>query len=522
VRRRAVVVGAGPNGLVAGNLLLDTGWDVLVLEAESAAGGAVRSDRDVADGFVHDTFSSFYPLAAGSPVIKGLQLESYGLRWTHAPAVLGHPRLDGSWAILHRSAEDTADGLEALTPGDGAAWARLCEEWRVVGPGIVQALLQPFPPVRAGLRLLPALAKVGGLNYVRELLTPVTSMAERRFSGEHARLLLAGNALHADVPLAAPGSGVFGMLLAMLGQTVGFVVPQGGAQRLTDALVRRLTDVGGELRTDAAVTKIIIEGHRARGVLLADGERIAADAVLADVSATSLYGELISWAELPARVRRGMDQFELDPGTIKVDWALSGPVPWASAPAAAPGTVHIAESVDAMVITQAQIIAGQVPAHPFLLTGQMSSSDPTRSPAGTEAFWAYTHVPQEVRGDAGDGRITGRWDADDSERMADRMQAEIERFAPDFASRVIARRVLGPHDLQARDRNLVNGALGGGTAGLQQELFFRPIPGLGRAETPVRGVFLASASAHPGGGVHGAPGANAARAAIVAARLHRV
>ena len=222
---------------------------------------------------------------------------------------------------------------------------------------------------------------------------------------------------------------------------------------------------------------------------------------------------------MPARVVRGMAQFEMDPGTVKVDWALCGPVPWLTEPAYAPGTVHVADSVGQMQEALGQVWSGAIPAAPFMLTGQMTTSDPTRSPAGTESFWAYTHVPQETRTDAGAGEVRGVWDHDDCERFADRMQARIERLAPGFGSQVLARRVLGPRELEARNANLIGGAVGGGTAQLHQELVFRPVPGLGRAETGIGGLYLGSAAAHPGGGVHGAAGSNAARAAVLHDRL---
>jgi phytoene dehydrogenase-like protein len=217
-----------------------------------------------------------------------------------------------------------------------------------------------------------------------------------------------------------------------------------------------------------------------------------------------------------------MRTFQLDPGTVKVDWALDGPVPWRHQPAYAPGTVHIADSVTQMSQALAQVTAGAIPAEPFLLVGQMTTSDPSRSPAGTESLWAYTHVPHRAAFDAGDGGIRGEWDADDRERFADRMQARIAKYAPDLESRIVARRVLGPREMEARDANLVGGALNGGTANLQQQLVFRPVPGLGRAETGIGGLYLASASAHPGGGVHGAPGMNAARAALAHRRAPRL
>ena len=519
--RTVVVIGAGPNGLVAANLLVDAGWTVHLLEAQPRAGGAVASDDDVAPGFVHDTFSSFYPLGAASPVIRTLDLEAYGLRWRHAPAVLGHPFPDGSWSMLHRDVTQTAAGLEQHHAGDGDAWLALHQEWSVIGPSLVDALLSPFPPVRAGLRAATKLPRVGGLDFVRTALAPAQSLVEDRFSADAARLLLAGNAMHADIPLSAPGSGLFGMLLAMLGQTVGFPVPEGGAGRLAQALVDRFTAKGGILHLGTRAERVLTDRRRVVGVLTSTGNHHRVRAVVADVAAPALYGGLVRWDELPASMIARMSRFELDPGTVKVDWALSAPVPWSGPPPVAPGTVHIADSLDELRLTMEMVQAHVVPARPFLLVGQMTTADPTRSPAGTESLWAYTHVPQVVHDDES-GEVTGSWDDDETERLADRMQARLERYAPGFGSRVISRRVLGPRQLQERDENLVNGAVNGGTAGLHQQLVLRPVPGLGRAETPVRGLFLASASAHPGGGVHGACGANAARALIAAARLRRV
>ncbi len=515
-RHDAIVVGAGPNGLVAANVLADAGWDVLVLEAQSAPGGAVRSDREVHPDFVHDTFSAFYPLAVASRAITPLHLEEHGLAWEHAPAVLGHPFGDGEWAVLHRDRDLTATGLDALHAGDGDAWLGLCRTWDLIGPPMVDALTSPFPPVRAGARLLPRLARSGGLDTVRMLATPVSSLGRELFGGPAARLLLAGNAGHADFPLASPGSGVFGVLMTMLGQTVGFPVPRGGAQALTDALVARFTTLGGRIETDAPVTRVVVRGGAVAGVITRDGAEHDAPVVVADVVAPHLFGGLVRQEDLPARVVRGMRDFELDPGTVKVDWALTGPIPWSGTPAAAPGTVHVADSVEEMTQTLAQVASGVVPDRPFLLTGQMTTSDPSRSPAGTESFWAYTHVPQPdlTRYDAG-GEVTGQWDHDDLERFADRMQARIEARAPGFGSLVAARRVLGPHELETRNANLLGGAVNGGTSQLHQELVFRPVPAMrGRAATGVRGLYLGSASAHPGGGVHGAAGANAARAAL--------
>lgn len=510
----AVVIGAGPNGLVAANLLVDAGWSVLLLEAQPTVGGAVRSDRELDPDFVHDTFSAFYPLAAASPTIQGFGLEEHGLRWRHAPSVLAHRTSAGPWAVLQRDREATAAGFDAQHPGDGEAWLALCSTWDRIGDAVVAALLTPFPPVRPGLRALARLRGAGGLDVVRLLLNPAADMGRELFGGEGPRLLLAGNAGHADIPLDAPGSGLMGLLMTMLGQTVGFPVPEGGAGELAAALERRLVSRGGEVRCGAEVTSVEVVDGRATGVV-AGGERYAARrAVVADVVAPHLYGGLVDDQHLPASFRRKLRGFSLDPGTVKVDWALDGPVPWEEAPTPAPGTVHVAASVDAMSDALHQVSSGAVPAEPFLLTGQMTTTDPTRSPAGTESMWAYTHVPQEVRRDAGPDGLTGRWDRDELERFADRVQAQVERLAPGFGTRVRARRILGPHEMEARNANLVGGSVNGGTAQLHQQLVFRPVTGWGRAETPVRGLYLGSASAHPGGGVHGAAGSNAARAAL--------
>jgi phytoene dehydrogenase-like protein len=522
-RYDAVVVGAGPNGLVAANRLLDAGWSVLVLEAQPEVGGAVRSDRELDPDFVHDTFSAFYPLAAASRSIASFHLEEHGLAWRHAPAVLGHPTPDGSWAMLHRDREVTARLMDEQHPGDGRAWLDLCETWDRIGDPLVSGLLTPFPPVRAGASLLPRLRAAGGLDLVRTLLTPAARLGDR-FGGSSAGLLLAGNAGHADLPLDSPGSGLFALLMTMLGQTVGFPVPEGGAGRLTEALARRVEAKGGEIRCDTEVERVVVEHGRAVAVVAAGRRYDAERAVVADVVAPRLFGGLVAEADLPERVSRGMRGFELDPGTVKVDWALDGPVPWASPPAYAPGTFHVADSVAEMTEATGQVAAGVLPATPFVLAGQMTTTDPTRSPANTESMWAYTHVPQPGRmtRDAGE-EVTGDWGHSDLERFADRIQSRIERLAPGFGGRVRSRRVLGPHELESRNANLVGGAINGGTSQLHQELFLRPVPGLrGRAETGIAGLYLGSASAHPGGGVHGAPGMNAARAALFHSRLRRL
>ena len=514
----AVVIGSGPNGLVAANLLADAGWQVLVLEAQPTPGGAVRSDEGVRPGFIHDTFSSFYPLAAASPTIQALGLERFGLEWVRAPSAVGHPLPGGRWALVHPRPEDTAASLDVLHPGDGDAWLRACSVWDRVGGDLIEALLTPFPPVRSGARLGLKAPRVGGLAFLRELMLPVRRLADEWFGGEGPKLLLAGNAAHADIGMDSPGSGLMGLLLVMLGQTHGFPVPRGGAGTLTEALLKRLEAAGGQVQTGVHVAKVVVRSGRAVGVQLDSGEVIEAGrAVLADVSAPALFGGLVPWSELPDRLRRRMGSFEWDAGTIKVDWALSGPIPWTTPPDLTPGTVHLADSVAELAMAGAQLGAGRVPDRGLIVLGQMAATDRTRAPEGSESVWAYLHVPQRVS--VADQPLEEPVDHARAEQVATQVEARIAEFAPGFRELVLDRRVLGPADLERRNENLVGGAVNGGTAAIHQQLFWRPVPGLGRAETPIQALYLASASAHPGGGVHGACGSNAARAALFHDRL---
>jgi phytoene dehydrogenase-like protein len=314
--------------------------------------------------------------------------------------------------------------------------------------------------------------------------------------------------MHADVPADAAGSGVFGWLLTMLGQDVGYPVPEGGAQRFADALAGRARAGGATVTLGQRVERIEMTGGRVPGVRLADGTHIRARrAVLADVDAPSLYRDLVGLDRLPGRMHRSLERFQWDHATVKVNWALREPVPWTARGAHGAGTVHLGVDLDGFVDFGADLTVGRVPRRPFLLFGQMSTSDPTRSPLGTESAWAYTHVPVGT--------------LDDEAALAehvDRMTEAVERVAPGFSSTVLARSVQSPSDLSSVDSNLVGGAINAGTSAVHQQLVFRPVPGLGRPETPVPGLYLAGASAHPGGGVHGACGWNAARAALATER----
>jgi phytoene dehydrogenase-like protein len=517
----AVVVGAGPNGLVAANQLVDRGWSVAVLEAESEPGGAVRSGQLTVPGFTHDLFSAFYPLALASPAMRGLRLHEHGLRWRHAPVVLAHPLPDGRAAFLSRDMDATAANLDTFHRGDGEAWVAMIEEWDRIAEPLLDAFLGPFPPARAVGQLTRRIGPKGMLRLARHLLLPVRRLQEERFRGEGGGLLLGGSALHADLCPEGAGSGLYGWLLCCLGQRFGFPVPEGGAGGLTRALVSRLLTSGGEVVCNTRVRRIVIRGGRAVAVQTDEGTTIDANrAVIADVPAPALYRDLVGEHNLPPGLLRDLKNFQWDTATVKVDWALSAPVPWANAEAVEAGTIHVAESFDEFSEFAAHLAMRQLPARPFLLFGQQSRADPSRSPPGTETAWAYTHVPRNVRADSA-GKIPIGGEAEVERWLGpfvERMESRVERLAPGFRGLILARHVFGPSDLEQADANLYGGAIGGGTAQLHQQLLFRPVPGLGRPETPVERLFLASSSAHPGGGVHGAAGANAARAAANAAR----
>jgi phytoene dehydrogenase-like protein len=506
----AVVVGGGPNGLVAACRLADAGWDVVLCEAADHLGGAVVSQEPV-PGYTVDLASAFYPLAAASPALRRLDLGHHGLTWAHAPAVVAHPAGpdDERAAVLHRDPAVTAARLDAEAPGDGETWLGLLDQWRRMRDPLLDVLLGPFPPVPAVLRLLRRMGEApDAIRLARTLLLPMSQLGEELFKGRDGRLLLAGNAMHADIPAVAAGSGGFGWLLCMLGQDVGFPVPVGGAGALAGAIAARARAAGADLLTGARVERIVVGGGRALGVVTADGRRIRARrAVLADVSVPSLYQELLPPDQVPARVRADLDRFTWDLPTVKINWVVDAPVPWRAEGARLAGTVHLGADDREISRWSAALSSGQESDLTFLLLGQMAVADPSRAPAGGDSVWGYSHLP---RGPLRPGSAI---------ELAERMEAVVEAHAPGFRDHVVHRFVQGPPELEQMDANLVGGAVNGGTAQLHQQLIFRPVPGLGRPETPVLGLYLASAGAHPGGGVHGGPGDIAARVALRSARL---
>ncbi len=505
----AVVIGGGPNGLVSAALLADSGWSVLLLEAQSQLGGAVKSV--VQDGWVTDRFSSSYPLVPASPVLAALDLPAHGLRWSQSEITLAHPLGpdDPEGAIIHRDREATAANLAEDCAADGPAWLRLCDQYDQISEGFLQAMLTAWPPVRATLRLRKQLGSTAELlRLARFLALPTVRMGQELFTGNRGRALLAGNAMHADAPPLAPISGLMGWLMAMLAQDVGFPVPVGGAGMLTDALARRARSAGAELRVDEPVTAVVTSGGKATAVHTASGHTVQANrAIVADVSALSLYRELLGDSALPAGLGEDLDHFEWDFPTVKVNYRLAATAAWTARHARAAGVVHAGADTAGIVHWAADLETHRIPQSPFALVGQTTTADPTRSPQGTQSMWAYSHLPRGVTDDAS------------AQKLAERMDSMLEQHAPGFTGLILDREVQTPELLSAVDANLVHGAVNGGTSQLFQQLVFRPVPGLGGPRTPVDGLYLGSAAIHPGGGVHGACGALAARAALADQRM---
>src|SRR5436190_6048129 len=324
----AVVIGAGPNGLVAANLLADRGWKVTVLEAAPVPGGAVRSAELMEPGFVNDIFSAFYPFALVSPAITSLNLEEFGLRWCRAPLVLAHPTADGTCPVLSTDVDETAASLDACHPGDGDAWRHLYERWLRLRDPLLAALFTPTPPVTASARLAVSAWSDGWTRVARFALLSVRRMGEEEFGSDAARRLLAGCALHADLSPEAVLGGFFAWVLCALGQDLGWPVPEGGAGQLTAALVARLEALGGEVLCDRPVDRIVVRDRRAVAVRTGGDEIRATRAVLADVGAPSLFLDLIEPQHLPGKVLDDVRRFACDNSTVKIDWNLDHPITW--------------------------------------------------------------------------------------------------------------------------------------------------------------------------------------------------
>lgn len=502
----AVVVGAGPNGLSAAIRLAEAGLSTLLVEAEDRVGGAVKTDELTLPGFLHDTFSSVYPAAAASPVFARMPLAKHGLRLVHPRAAMAHVLDGGRGAALYRDLDRTADSLDGLRRGDGEGWRRFISPYLENWGALRSAMLGGFPPVWGGLRAALGLGYRGSLEAGRMVLQPATALAAEIFEGDGARAWLYGSALHGDVAPGASGSAVFGFYLNLLGHAVGWPVAGGGSGRLSGALAGYFEELGGEIRTNSPVERAVVRDGRMRGVV-ANGEEIRAPVAVCDLTPKGLLG--ISGRDLPESYKKKMARYRYGPGSLKIDWALSDPVPWEYEAARGAGTIHLGGGTRELEEGVSQEKLGHLPEKPFLLAAQPSVADPTRAPEGRHTLWAYTHVPRGID-----------WRRRKDEHV-ERMEAQIERFAPGFRDLVLGRHVLTPTDLESRDRNLVGGDVNSGSQAPDQ-LFFRPLPSLSPYRTPLRGLYIGSAATFPGGAVHGVPGDAAARAALTDLRLRRV
>jgi phytoene dehydrogenase-like protein len=502
----AVVVGSGPNGLAAAITLAEAGRSVVVLEAAATHGGALRTEELTLPGFRHDVFSAVHPAAAASPVFARWPLERHGLRWVHPELAMVHPVEGGRGGVLARDPRVTAASLDALAPGDGERWLAFAGPWLAHFRALRDTMLAGFPPVKGPVQLAGRFGLGGALEFARLLLLAAQDLAGELFRGEGSAAWLYGAAMHSDVPPDGAGSAIAGVYLQLLGHAVGWPSPQGGAGALADALVAHLRSLGGELHTGARVDGLVAAHGRARGVRVAGGREVAARQVLCDTTPAALLA--LAGHALPDAYARRLARFRAGPGTVKLDWALDGPAPWTAPDARRAGTVHVGGDARAIRESVDAARGHRLAERPFLLFGQQSVADPPRAHAGRHTAWAYTHVPPGVD-----------WAAE-AERQVERMEAQVEAFAPGFRDRILGRRLLAPGDLERRDANLVGGDVGGGSYTLDQ-LVFRPVASLSPYRTALRGLYLCSASAFPGGAVHGVPGRAAARAAVLDGRLRR-
>ena len=466
----ALVIGSGPNGLAAAIALAQAGWKVTVFEAQPTIGGGSRSAELTLPGFVHDVCSAVHATAAASPFFRTLPLSEYGVEWIEPPAMVAHPFDDGTAAVIERSIDRTAaafgrdrESYTRLFGGLARSWPRI--ESSVLGP--LRWPRHPFATAAFGLR---ALRSANGL-------------ARSTFVEDRTRALFGGIAAHGLLPLDQLLTAGFGLVLGAMAHIVGWVIPRGGAQTLTDALVAYLRTLRGE----------VVAGHRVGSL----DELPPATAVLCDLSPRPFLH--VAGSRLPVSYRRSLERYRYGMGVFKVDWALDAPIPWRAAECARASTVHICGTMAELNRSENDAWAGVAPERPFVLLVQPSLFDPSRAPAGKHTAWAYCHVPARSTVD-----------------MLPRIEAQIERFAPGFRDRILARAVASPADVESHNANFVGGDIGSGACDLSQ-FFTRPT--WRTYSTPVRGLYLCSASTPPGVGVHGMCGYFAAQRALADARF---
>jgi phytoene dehydrogenase-like protein len=461
-----VIVGAGPNGLTAAAVLASAGLSVLVLESNKRIGGSCRTEALTLDGFAHDVCSAIHPMGAISPIFRRLRLDDSGLEWIGPPAPAAHPLDDGRVAMLERRVPDTAATLD----GDGAAWSQLVQpfvdRWEPLFSGILRPIRLPRSPwllARFGLLALQS-----------------SDTLARRFDGPLARALFGGCAAHSILPLDATASASFGLALALAGHARNWPCAKGGSASIAQALATCAIAQGCEIRTDVTVRSL--------------DDLPSSRAVLFDVTPHQL--DRLAGDALPASYRARLRRFRHGPGAFKIDYALAEPIPWRTAACRRAGTVHVGGTYEEIAQSEHDASTGKVTDAPFVLVAQQSLFDATRAPAGRHTGWAYCHVPNGC-------------DVD----VTDRIERQIERYAPGFRDVVLARRVMPPAALEAHNPNLIGGDVGGGSNDLLQVLA-RPVPRWDPYSTPNPRLYICSASTPPGGGVHGMCGYWAARSVL--------
>jgi phytoene dehydrogenase-like protein len=461
----AVVIGAGPNGLAAAITMAQHGKSVVVYEAQQEIGGAARSAELTLPGFTHDLCSSVYPLAIGSPFFRALPLARHGLEWILPPAAVAHPFDDGTAVTLERSVDATAAELDVDEPAYRKLMTPLVAAWDGLDSDLLGPLRLPRHPWN--------LSRFGVLAS-----QPGRRLAEVRFKAERAKGLFAGLVAHSMLPLEYWGSAAFGLVLAISGHAVGWPIARGGAQKVTDALTLHLRSLGGEIITNRPVRSL--------------GELPASRVVLCDLTPRQLLQ--IAGERFSRRYRESLRRYRYGMGAFKIDWALSRPVPWTAVACKRAATVHLGATLEEISFSERSAWRGEHVERPFVLLAQPSLFDPSRAPEGKHTLWGYCHVPNAS-----------------TFNMTEKIENQIERFAPGFKDLVIGRSVMPPNELEKHNANLIGGDISGGAADLRQ-LFLRPT--MKMYATSVKGLYICSASTPPGGGVHGMCGYFAARRAL--------
>lgn len=467
----AIVIGSGPNGLAAAITIARAGHSVLVLEARDTIGGGMRSQELTLPGFVNDVCSAIHPLGVASPFMRTLPLDQYGLTWIYPSAELAHPLDDGTAALLERSIAQTIATLD----GDAAAYqglmAPLVADWSILADAFLG-------PLRPQLLRHPFVAAHFGLEAIRS----ARALAEEKFRGERARALFAGMSAHSMLSLEQPPSAAFGLILGILGHVVGWPLPRGGSQRIADAMGSYLLSLGGEIVTGVEVKSL--------------DNLPPARAYLCDVTPRQLLR--MAGDCLPTSYQHQLQHYRYGPGVFKIDFALDGPIPWKAEACLRAGTVHVGGTLAEITAAERAVSHAEIPEKPFVLVAQQSLFDPTRAPADKHTGWAYCHVPNGSTCD-----------------MTQRIESQIERFAPGFRDRILARHVFTAAELEQYNSNYIGGDINGGIQDFWQ-LFTRPTIRLVPYSTPNKSIYICSSSTPPGGGVHGMSGYFAAQAALQA------